>query len=159
MLQDRLREEEAVRRNGGITADEILEYFEIIRLVKDPRTAERKILIVPQSIPREGKEDRTTDFESPVDLEKAIECDTKECCICMKTFKIYGATDIETGDAEDASEDRIVRTAQTCGHLFHQRCIASWVGGRWEASGSNSEPRPARHTTCPLCRRDFRPNR
>ena len=154
ILQDRLREEEAVRRNGGITADEILEYFEIIQLVKDPRTVERKILIVP----RDAKEEPTTDVESPIDFDKTSECDTKECCICMKTFRIYGATDIEMADAEDTSEDRIVRTGQTCGHLFHHRCIASWVGGRWEAGGNN-EPRPARHTTCPLCRRDFRPNR
>ena len=158
ILQDRLREEEAVRRNGGITADEILEYFEIIQLVKDPRTVERKILIVPRLASGDGKEDPTTDVEVPVDFEKAHECDTKECCICMKTFKIHGATDVEMGDAEDASEDRIVRTSQTCGHLFHQRCIASWVGGRWEAIG-NGERRQARHTTCPLCRRDFRPNR
>jgi len=158
ILQDRLRDEEAVRRNGGISAEEILKYFEIVQLVKDPRTVERKILIVPRLASGHGKEEPAMDVESPINFDKASECDTKECCICMKTFKIYGVADIEMGDAEDASEDRIVRTAQTCGHLFHQRCIASWVGGRWEA-GSSNEPRPARHTTCPLCRRDFRPNR
>ena len=155
ILQDRLREEEALRRNGGITAEEILGFFEIVQLMVDPRTIDRKIIVVPR--PQVDKD--TTETKTPVDFSQAKECDMKECCICMKNFHVLEVNDIETGEAdEDSSDDRVVRTSQTCGHLFHERCIASWVGGRWEAN-SNAECRPARHTTCPLCRRDFRPNR
>ena len=159
ILQDRLREEEAVRRNGGITANTIMEYFEKVQLVVDPRSTERKVLIIPHPSP-DNKEDSGSETSiSSIDYEKAKECDTKECCICMKNFKIKDSNDLEKGEkGEDDSDDRIVRTSQTCNHLFHYRCIASWVGGRWDSSG-NAEQRQARHTTCPLCRRDFRPNR
>lgn len=167
ILQERLREEEALRRNGGITAEQIMDYFERVHLVVDPRTIDHKILIVPRATPTTtdpGKDKESSAPESSssltINFAKATECDTKECCICMKNFKIKETNDIEAGNAgnEDAAEDRIVRTSQTCSHLFHERCILSWVGGRWEAGGSN-ECRPARHTTCPLCRRDFRPGR
>jgi hypothetical protein len=73
---------------------------------------------------------------------------------------------IDNKNSNDAamSDDTIVRTL-LCGHLFHRRCIASWVGGRWQqnttqrrqhATSINNQLR-ARRVTCPLCRRDLRP--
>ena len=61
----------------------------------------------------------------------------------------------------------IVRTK--CGHIFHQDCLAGWIGGRWQlnpntanvASDENNSQlirrRRARQTCCPLCREDLRP--
>ena len=163
LLQDRLREEEALLRNG--TAHEILQQqLQEVKLVVDPRTIDRRILIVPS--------DNCQDFALGKDANGV-----KECCICMETFVLHGANDIETGQLNDNNNNDdegsttttpdnevIVRTT-TCGHLFHKRCIASWVGGRWEpsasSSGSNNNEetsRRARRTTCPLCRTDLRPD-
>jgi hypothetical protein len=163
LLRDRLREEEAMRRNGGITADEILANFETVQLMVDPRIIDHRVIVVPR--PRKAPDTSDAEISSPayIDFSKAKDCDMKECCICMKSFKVHVPSDIEAGATtaaaadEDACDDNIVRTSKTCEHLFHERCIASWVGGRWEGR-NNPEQRPARHTTCPLCRRDFRPN-
>jgi RING-type zinc-finger len=153
VLQDRLREEEQMLRNGGVTADEIMEQLETVKLVIDSRTSgERRILIVPVV---------SDDLSGGKDANGV-----KECCICMESFVLqHGTDDIENTVAlqlneNDAANEAIVRTA-VCGHLFHQRCIASWVGGRW--NNGNNDPdeqqRRARRTTCPLCRNDLRPHR
>mmetsp|Transcript_13557 Transcript_13557/g.17797 ORF Transcript_13557/g.17797 Transcript_13557/m.17797 type:complete len:179 (-) Transcript_13557:461-997(-) len=58
-------------------------------------------------------------------------------------------------------DNTIVRTK--CGHVFHQKCLAGWIGGRWEPSqrgvhgGEVSGRRRARRTCCPLCRQDLKP--
>mmetsp|Transcript_52480 Transcript_52480/g.127057 ORF Transcript_52480/g.127057 Transcript_52480/m.127057 type:complete len:480 (+) Transcript_52480:221-1660(+) len=64
-------------------------------------------------------------------------------------------------------DSEIVRTK--CGHIFHQECLAGWIGGRWQlnpntanvASDENNSQlvrrRRARQTCCPLCREDLRP--
>mmetsp|Transcript_25808 Transcript_25808/g.36175 ORF Transcript_25808/g.36175 Transcript_25808/m.36175 type:complete len:500 (-) Transcript_25808:2817-4316(-) len=59
------------------------------------------------------------------------------------------------------NDNTIVRTK--CGHVFHQKCLAGWIGGRWEPSqrgfngGEVSGRRRARRTCCPLCRHDLKP--
>lgn len=162
MLQDRFREEDAVRRNGGVTAESIMKQLQVVHLVVDPRTIDRKVLVVPPLVT--VAETSTVVPSTPptrraMDWDKALECDIKECCICMKNFAIEGSNDIETGQLNDSAataatdngeDDCIVRTTQTCSHLFHQRCLASWVGGRWEGNTGNASPggrRRARHTT------------
>ena len=152
VLQDRFREEEALLRNGGVTEQEIMDQFEKVHLVVDPHgTDDRRILVVPD--------------ENRGNLEKAQECSSKECCICMESFTIQ--EDEEAGDSSGDESLQIIRT-KTCGHLFHRRCMASWVSGGWQQSsnsnsssdgGSRESSRRARRTTCPLCRRDVRPNR
>jgi hypothetical protein len=162
MLQDRFREEEAVRRNGGVTAESIMKQLQVVHLVVDPRTIDRKILVVPALAATAEETSSDAPSQPAMDWDKALECDIKECCICMKNFAIEGSNDIETGQLNDSAaataatdnggEDCIVRTTQTCSHLFHQRCLASWVGGRWEGSNSDGNASPegrrrARHTT------------
>lgn len=142
VLQDRLREEEALFRNGGVTAEEILSHLEAVKLVADDDN--NRVLIVPLQ-----SDDPTSEAKDANGV--------KECCICMCDFVI---ADLETGDASSAENNQaeaIVRT-QRCGHLFHKQCIASWVGGRWQNDeGADGSPRRrARRTTCPLCRQDLR---
>jgi len=138
ILQDRLRDEEALRRNGN--AHEILQQLQDVKLMVDPRTIDGRIVLM---LPHDSN-----------DLSMAKDAnDIKECCICMETFAIQN--DIETGQLND--DEAIVQTT-TCGHVFHKRCIASWVGGRWESNDESSNSRRARRTTCPLCRNDLRPD-
>mmetsp|Transcript_34335 Transcript_34335/g.71493 ORF Transcript_34335/g.71493 Transcript_34335/m.71493 type:complete len:436 (+) Transcript_34335:183-1490(+) len=151
-LQERLREEEALMRNGGVTTQQIMDQFEKVELVVDPHSTERRVLMVKDN---EG-------------LEDSPECSSKECCICMEAFAVQ--EDEEAGQETPSFDNQVIRT-KTCGHMFHRRCIASWVGGRWQANGSedsnsgndNSNEREAsrraRRTTCPLCRQDVRSNR
>ncbi|KAL7563188.1 hypothetical protein ACA910_014464 [Epithemia clementina (nom. ined.)] len=154
VLQDRFREEEALMRNGGVTEQEIMDQFEKVRLVVDPSsTPERRVVVVPD------------ENQGGSRLDTCDECRSKECCICMESFAVQ---EDEEAAACDDEALQIIRT-RTCGHLFHQSCMGSWVSGRWQNSSHNSdgnsnsgtrEPhRRARRTTCPLCRRDVRPNR
>ena len=63
-----------------------------------------------------------------------------------------------------AEEDVMVRTK--CGHVFHGKCLAGWIGGRWEPNRqveqgntqASSPRRRARRTCCPLCREDLKPS-
>jgi len=89
--------------------------------------------------------------------------ETNECCICMNAFIIH-EHDLENNQVPEqpADIDVIVRT-KPCGHLFHERCMASWVGGRWRENEDFSETAPwrqrrAKRTTCPLCRGSLAPN-
>jgi len=118
VLQDRFQEEEALMRNGGVTTQEIMEQFERVELMVDPQSSDLRVVVVPHN----------------GGLEDAVECTSKECCICMEAFSVK--EDEEMGEDGQTSELQVVRT-KTCGHLFHRRCIGSWVGGRWQANASN----------------------
>jgi hypothetical protein len=55
-----------------------------------------------------------------------------------------------------SSDDIIVQTK--CGHLFHQSCLAGWLGGGWDDSSTiNTQVRLVRRRCCPLCREDLTP--
>jgi len=139
-LQDRLQEEEALLSNGGVTAGEILDSLENIKLVSRPPTddsGERQVWLLPSSA---------------TDASIGMNSDVKECCICMNEFGVEDEScleaDLESGvkedelsspekdesdsqplatDASTASsasvtpdpkETKIVRTK--CGHVFHK---------------------------------------
>ena len=162
-LQEQLRDEEEIRRNGNVLAatlmGELLD-VQLINVHKNDNDDDDDgiILVVPSN---------STDFLSDgTDSKGAM-----ECCICMNDFVIQQeaetiAADIECGTTppllvalpELDEEDAIVQTKK-CAHLFHKRCIASWVGGRWhrESQSGDDSTRRARRTTCPLCRNDLRP--
>lgn len=141
-LQEHLQDEHAWTRNGNVSAEEILSYLDEVKLRVGP---ENQTFVVPLQ-------------QHDVELGQ-VETDSRECCICMEAFKVESGEagrDVEEGQGEATSElDRVVQT-RNCGHLFHRRCMSSWVGGQWH-SGGNARRR-ARRTTCPLCRRDLRGN-
>jgi hypothetical protein len=70
-------------------------------------------------------------------------------------------------DCKVQRDSTIIRTK--CGHIFHQECLAGWIGGRWQLnpnvanvsaddnSAQTVRRRRARQTCCPLCREDLRP--
>lgn len=183
-LQDRLQEEEALLSNGGVTAGEILDSLENVKLVSRPpidNAGEREVWLLPSSA---------------TDVSIGMNSDVKECCICMNEFCVQNESegDLETGVHEDTrnisetnlsesspsltdssttssvsvdiKETKIVRTR--CGHVFHKECLAGWVSGRWQlnpqSNNGNEEAvqdrrrRRARQTCCPLCREDLRPH-
>lgn len=172
-LRDRLREEETLLSNGGITASEILESLEKVKLVSrihfdSSGERARQLWLMP---------------DSSANVSGGTNSDIKECCICMTDFPVQEETDIENGGDSappsnnetldySLSPDRgMVRTP--CGHIFHSECLYGWVGGRWQidplasdtTDGTEDENmsqerrrRRARQTCCPLCRKDLRPS-
>jgi hypothetical protein len=175
-LQDRLREEEALLNNGGITASAILDSLEKVKLVSrtllDSSGARAiQVWLMP---------------DSATNVSGGTNSDIKECCICMTDFPVQEEADIESGQdptnsidesPQDSSspEQGMVRTP--CGHIFHSECLYGWVGGRWQidplandttdsaGAGAGEEDRSqerrrrrARQTCCPLCRKDLRPS-
>lgn len=118
-------------------------------------------------LPRDGPDD--------VSLGIPVPETARSCCICLSDFPVVTKDDGTMGDLEaggcgvlnNDSDDVVVRTPQ-CQHLFHGRCIATWVGGRWPppprlttpctapTPGAAPPQRRARRTTCPLCRKDLR---
>jgi hypothetical protein len=180
-FHERLRDDEDVRRNGNILAETVMAQLQDVQLVRVHDDAEKDgVLIFPfqsgvvvsdyNSILSQGKDSNSV----------------KECCICMSDFLIQenngadGTTcvdidvDIETGATSTTTnpalpqspgsvsvlpetDDAIVQTKK-CGHLFHKRCIASWIGGQWQGATHDGDDaaRRARRTTCPLCRNDLR---
>ena len=57
-------------------------------------------------------------------------------------------------EAQEVVEDEaMVRTK--CGHIFHKKCLAGWIGGRWDPQ--DRRRRRARRTNCPLCREELKP--
>lgn len=165
-LQDRLQEEEALLSNGGVTASEIIDSLENVKLVSRTETsnnpvkeeADQEIWLLPYSA---------------TDASIGMKSDVKECCICMSDFPIHKEADLEDGLFEnkrnnprgndrgacnhssrrstddsnhsdhdgstvDLKECIIVRTR--CGHVFHKECLSGWVGGRWQlhANGVDS---------------------
>jgi len=166
-LQDRLQEEEALLSNAGVTATEILDSLEKVKLVSRSQideSGEHQVWLLPHSA---------------TDASIGMNSDAKECCICMSDFPVQDEADLEDGLFEDKAEksakdpadestrveDRgIVRTR--CGHIFHKECLAGWIGGRWhinpsanhdDIGGQDWRRRRARQTCCPLCREDLRP--
>ena len=128
-LQDRLQEEEALLSNGGITASEILDSLENVKLVARPSsdgTGESEVWILPSCA---------------TSSSNGTNSNVKECCICMNEFGVQNEEggDVETGfqvdggiggaevapcdtstesEANDPKESSIVRTR--CGHVFHK---------------------------------------
>jgi hypothetical protein len=139
-LQDRLQEEEALVSNGGVTAGEILDSLENVKLVSRPSTedsGERQVWLLPSSA---------------TNTSIGLNSTAKECCICMNEFGVQDEADLETDlesgvqdsdggpssekDGSDSSaastidpsnvssatiepkETKIVRTC--CGHVFHK---------------------------------------
>lgn len=147
-FQERLEEEEAVLQNGALTAQEIIDSLEKVKLV---RSNQDEIILLPLLSAANG------------DGALVDGGNTRECCICMSEFVVQRQGDIETGLSSyqnpPAPENIMVRTK--CGHLFHGACLAGWIGGRWEPNrpqGDNNTPRRiARRTCCPLCREDLKP--
>ena len=172
-LQQRLREDDEdddfvfnsltgnSRRGGAatVTAEEILRRLQTIRLVR-----------------RQQDDDDDDDKVRIVSTDPAVretweaKEGARECCICMSDFYIHDEdddetninnNDIETANANNNStadqEEVIVRTAG-CGHLFHEHCIANWIGGRWEqqpqSPRSSSSNRLSRAASSPSHRGD-----
>ncbi len=135
-LQERLQEEEALLSNGGVTAGEILDALENVKLVSRPSTddsGEPQVWLLPSCA---------------IDASIGMNSDVKECCICMNEFGVQNESDadLESGvhdDTEitsekhhpestpslaesstasttsiDIKETKIVRTR--CGHVFHK---------------------------------------
>mmetsp|Transcript_27601 Transcript_27601/g.40759 ORF Transcript_27601/g.40759 Transcript_27601/m.40759 type:complete len:410 (-) Transcript_27601:248-1477(-) len=121
---------------GRTSVEELMHQLEIVKLVNIDQDDNKVFL---RSI-TDGK----------VETKETI---VKDCCICMSDFNIADNNDVEMGAEED--EDPIVQTR--CGHIFHAKCLKSWVGGRWNVE--SSENRRAQRTCCPLCRKDLRPSR
>ena len=136
-LQDRLQEEEALLSNGGITASEILDSLENVKLVarrSNNGTGESEVWLLPLCA------------TSP---STGTSSNVKECCICMNEFGVQNEQggDVETGfqvdgevggaedapcdtstesEATDPKETSIVRTR--CGHVFHKEVSVKAVG-------------------------------
>jgi len=122
--------------HGDTTVQELMNSLSHVRLVKSNQD-NNKILLQYKS---DGK-------------VESVDNIGKECCICMSDFDIKDFNDEEIAITLDDEEDPIVRTK--CGHMFHAKCISSWVGGRW--SIQSAERRRAQRTECPLCRENLRP--
>lgn len=146
-LQERLQEEEALLSNGGVTAGEILDSLENVKLVFRPTTddsEERQVWLLPSSA---------------TDASIGMNSDVKECCICMNEFGIQNESeaDLESGVQDDTGtisqknhhsesspsltdsstsssvssvvdikETKIVRTR--CGHVFHKEVRSHQYG-------------------------------
>ena len=159
-LQDRLQEEEALLSNGGVTASEILDSLENVKLVsrtsqnndgdEENGGSERQVWLLPSSA---------------TDPSIGTNSTVKECCICMSDFPIQDEADLEDGLFQEQEEDpAITDTASSssqhsedapsatgsigpkykgmvrtrCGHVFHKECLSGWVGGRWQLSSQPS---------------------
>jgi preprotein translocase subunit YajC len=152
LFQERLEEEEALLQNGGLTAQEIIDSLEKVKLIS---TDQEQVLLLPLSSTTNG------------DNDLVYGGNTRECCICMSDFIIQPQGDIETGlssyqnPAEPSSEPENIMVRTKCAHVFHGACLAGWIGGRWEPNrpqGDDESPRRiARRTCCPLCREDLKP--
>ena len=148
LLQDSLEEEDLFgtgrrQRGNTVSAQEIMETLEPVKLTQNSSTGQYMVL-----------SDRTGQSTSAGD-------EMLECCICMTEFQL-STTNSTTNDEEEGAAapplspdgDEMVRTK--CGHMFHRKCLAGWIGGRWDPS--DSRRRRARRTGCPLCREDLRPD-
>lgn len=70
---------------------------------------------------------------------------------------------IENQDSSTSNENpfqdlAIIQTK--CGHIFHKRCIQSWIGGNWSEDVSiisSTATVRAQRRRCPLCREDLAP--
>ena len=166
-LQDRLQEEEALLNNGGVTATEIIENLENVKLVS--RTPADK---------NNNNNNTSGDVEqeiwllpySATDASIGMKSDVKECCICMSDFPVQNEADLEDGLFEDRGNDtrnnppnsnkdkekhndlstnsdndessvnlkECIVVRTKCGHVFHKECLSGWVGGRWQINPNNN---------------------
>jgi hypothetical protein len=92
-LQDRLQEEEALLSNGGVTAAEILDSLENVKLVSRTETS--------NSVSGESEQEIWLLPYSATDASIGMKSDVKECCICMSDFPIQNEADLEDGLFED----------------------------------------------------------
>jgi len=123
--------------HGGTTVQELMDSLGHVRLVRSNQDSDNILL----QHKRDGK-------------VESVDNIGKECCICMSDFDITESNDEETGVTLDEGAESVVRTK--CGHMFHAKCLSSWVGGRW--SVQSAERRRTQRTECPLCREDLRPS-
>lgn len=128
LLREQLQDDDLVSASGRVPVTNVMRELSPVQLLKD---ASQRIWAVPTS----GNPTQVTGIP--------------ECCICMEMFA--------TVDKIDNKQDDCIVQAHTCGHLFHDDCIAGWVGGQWTEENTDSNRR-ARRTTCPLCRADLRPH-
>jgi len=140
-LQDRLQEEEALLSNGGVTAGEILDSLENVKLVSrsDGSGDEPQVWIMP--------------CVSADDASAGTNSDVKECCICMNEFGVQHEAegDVESGYQEHSHEDtsppspRSTSSSSTATTEPAESCVfivSSWVGQRKMAVESpRREPR------------------
>ena len=118
-----------------VTADQILRQLCKVKLVLEPSGNVRVDVVVSSGATRNNLDAAVPDATAVVTWEAKE--GARECCICMSEFYIYDVedNDIETGNHAQGDEPQeyvaVVRTP-VCGHLFHEQCIANWVGGRWE---------------------------
>lgn len=158
LLQERFREEEETLLSGvpTVSAGDIIDQLETVQLVR------RK-----ENGAQDGSGAVWVVLKDEERIEKGRAAQgAHECAICMSEFQIKDEDesfqhDIESGEKEETAcpDEEIVR-ATKCEHLFHQRCIARWIGGRWQDSinpdtSSSWRRRRAKRTTCPLCRRNL----
>jgi len=178
-LQQRLREDDEdddfvfgsltgnSRRGGAatVTAEEILRRLQTIRLVRRQQDDD------------DDEDDKVRIVSTDPAVRETWEAKegARECCICMSDFYIHDEDDddainndghdieaaninINNNSSSTADQEVIVRTAG-CGHLFHEHCIANWIGGRWEQQSqsprsSNSSNRLSRAARSPSHRGD-----
>jgi hypothetical protein len=105
-LQDRLQEEEALLSNGGVTAGEILDSLENVKLVS--RTSRRNSSNVGGSAETITLSSRSSDEDevwlipySATDVSIGMKSDVRECCICMSDFPVHDEADLEDGLFDD----------------------------------------------------------
>lgn len=136
-LQERLEEEDFLGRNTSVTAQELMDSLEAVQLI-----SHGGLKLVPLTVSQSGdnEEERENSFSSTV----------KECCICMNDFEV---TEHDVEAQEVVEDEAMVRTK--CGHIFHKKCLAGWIGGRWDPQ--DRRRRRARRTNCPLCREELKP--
>jgi hypothetical protein len=156
ILQERFREEEENMLSGSpaVTAEDIVDQLESVKLLRKDvgKDEDEEIYVVPED---------ATSLSQGEDANGV-----RDCCICMNDFIIHDEAalhnhDVEAGEPSD-DEEAVVRT-RACGHLFHRRCMASWVGGQWQGRNGTDEDsawrrRRAKRASCPLCRSDLRPS-
>ncbi|KAG7363947.1 hypothetical protein IV203_037149 [Nitzschia inconspicua] len=110
-LQDRLQEEEALLGNGGVTANEIMDSLENVKLVfrKEVRSSSTNSSDNNNNNNNETSTaaEVTEDQEiwllpySATDVSIGMKSDIKECCICMSDFPIHNEADLEDGLFQD----------------------------------------------------------
>ncbi len=158
LLQERFREEEETLLSGAptVSAGDIIDQLETVQLVRRRDDGDQNNTNAVWIISKGEKK-----------MEKGRDArGVHECAICMSDFQIKDEDerfqpDIESGEkgeTEDAREEIVFATK--CDHLFHQQCIARWIGGRWQGNNnpetsSSWRRRRAKRTTCPLCRRNL----
>ncbi|KAG7340068.1 hypothetical protein IV203_006472 [Nitzschia inconspicua] len=161
-LQDRLQEEEALLGNGGVTAKEIMDSLENVKLVlrKEARSSSTNNndnnssdINNNSNVNDTSTGDLTEDQEiwllpySATDASIGMKSDVKECCICMSDFPIHNEADLEDGLFQDNNNNHnqcrhnnnqhdllkeCIIVRTRCGHVFHKECLSGWVGGRWQ---------------------------